>query len=437
MTLRISLGCVAVAAVLLTAREGQAQQQLGPVSGGVVTSTAKPLSPENGVRLGDGALLHAGVGVEAGYDSNVFYNDSDRAASAVLRVTPFMELTNTSRNGEVPSGLFYDLRALVLYREYFSDQPDVTRLRSFSPTVNAAVEHNSRGSLAVGATEIYTRAEDAPYTRGTTEQLIIRNNNTATAQLRWAPGGGRLQGLVRYTNTIDWFETDYLKPANAMGHEGMLDLSWRWLPKTALYLQLRQGYISYFNSDPGMTLSATQKSSSYPLRAVVGIRGLVTEKTSVALALGYQNGFYSNGVNTGGFLGSTSAAAEVVYLPILSTRLSLGVRHDFQNSVIGNFYYSDGTYATASQQISDRFVGQLWGSYDYRRYYGLPGAQDPRRDKFTQAGVILDYYLKTWAYAGVSYTLNVNRSDYMPMGNALAGVNYTKHQTFARVGITY
>ncbi len=372
--------------------------------------------------------------MEGGYDTNVFYNDDQRAGSALLRVTPFLDLTNTARSGEVPSGLFFDVRAALTYREYFADQADVRRLRAFTPTVSATLEHNPRGSLALGLTEIFSRSEEAPYVRGTGQSIIVRNNNTASAQLRWSPGGGRLQGMLRYTNTLDLFETEYLKPANSMGHEGMLDLSWRWLPKTALFLQLRQGYIGYLNSDAAPALTATPtKASSFPLRATIGIRGLITAKTSVALAFGYQNAFYANGVTTGGFLGSTSAAGELVILPTFSTRITFGVRHDFQNSVIGNFYYNDGGYASLAIQTPDKLVGQLWGSYDYRQYYGLPGGGGTRQDNLLQAGAMLDYYLKRWAYAGLSYSLHNNQSD----SQALAGVNYTKHQVFARLGFTY
>lgn len=428
-------------AALIVQTRPLAAQQLGPV-GGVVLRTASqvPPSPQNGLKLGDGALLHLGVGAEAGYDTNVFYNDSDRVGSTFLRVTPSAEITNTGRAGEIPSGLFYDLRAALTYREYITDEIDASRLRAFVPTVTMFLEHNSRGSLALGLLESYVRAEEAPYTSSAGQSLIIRNGNTASAHVRWSPGGGRLQGLVRYTNTIDYFETAYLKAANSIGHEAMLDVSWRWLPKTALYFQLRQGYISYTNSSgSGMTTNLGDKYSSFPLRTVVGIRGLITEKTSVALAFGYQNAFYSNGATTSGFLGSTSAAGELVVLPLTGTRVALGARHDFQNSVIGNFFYTDGVYASVAQQTPGGLVGQFWGSYDYRRYYGLQalGAPDPRRDNMVQAGALLDYFVKSWAYVGASYTLALNRSDYQPGLMPLAGATYTKHQVFARLGITY
>lgn len=440
MTFR-SLSLCAGLTVFFVGGVGFAQQQMGPVSGGVVTSAVPPLSPENGLLLSDSALLHAGVTVEGGYDSNVFYDDTtgNKYASSVLRINPFVDLTNTARNGEIPSGLFFDARASLAYREYLSSNSQITPLRLFTPTLSVSLEHNANGTLELGLTDVFSRVQDAPYVHGTgLSGVIIRDNNTVAGRVRWAPGGGRLQGMLRLSNTVDYFETAALKAANSMTNELMLDVSWRWLPKTALYFQLRQGYVSYFNTDQttnAMALNGmSAKSSSFPLRAVVGIRGLITEKTAVSLAVGYQNAFYSNGESTSGFAGSTIAAGELVVTPILATKIIFGARHEFQNSVIGNFYYDDGAYLALSYQTVTRLIGQVWGSYDHKRYYGVPAS--PRVDDLLQASAMLDYYLKSWAFAGVSYSLARNQSDYA-LAQTLSGTNYTKHQVFARVGITY
>jgi len=240
---------------------------------------------------------------------------------------------------------------------------------------------------------------------------------------------------------VDWFETDSLKAGDSMTNEGMLDVSWRWLPKTALYLQVRQGYVYYLNNDAtsasGLVPSTEgKKQSSYPLRAVIGIRGLMTEKTSIALAVGYQNGFYAGGQSTTGFLGSTTAAGELVIMPLQTTKISFGVHHDFQNSVIGNFFYDDGVYASLSHQVLSRLIAQVWGAYDHRRYYNLPTGMDPRVDDLVQATALVDFYMRAWAYVGASYSLLRNRSDYQP-DQHFSGTNYTKQQIFAHVGLTY
>lgn len=424
-----------------------AQQQLGPVSGGVLVQSIPSLSPENGLLLSDSALMHVGVTVEGGYDSNVFYDDTpgNNFASSLLRINPFVEISNTARNGEVPSGLYFEARAALTYREYLSSDKDINALRSFTPQIGGSLEHNANGMLAFGLMESFARLQDPPFNHAAAASgMLIRDNNQASAQLRWTPGGGRLQGLLRLTDVIDYFELASLKAASSISNELMLDVSWRWLPKTALFFQARQGYLFHLSdnsalaSDNLRALSADgQKFSSYPLRLTLGIRGLITEKTSVALAVGYQNAFYSGGANTtdAGVLGSTLIAAELVVTPIFGAKITFGVRNEFRDSVLGNFYLDDGAYLNLAYQTTTRLIAQLWGSYDHKQYYNAPMVPGGRRnDDLIQAAAALDYYLKSWAFAGISYTLAMNHSD---PDLQLSGAKYTKHQVFARVGISY
>ena len=44
-------------------------------------------------------LLHAGIGVEAGYDTNVFYAPTNTIGSSIFRFMPYAELTNATRTG--------------------------------------------------------------------------------------------------------------------------------------------------------------------------------------------------------------------------------------------------------------------------------------------------------------------------------------------------
>lgn len=433
---RFSLFLACLAAGITLVPSGSSYGQFEPL--GVSTVGVAPqlaVSSTRGAQVSDGVMLHTGVSGEAGYDSNVFYQESSRAAAAQVRVTPFLELTNAPRTGEIPSGLFFSARAALTYRKYISDDEDIRRVPGFMPTVSGVLEHNA-GTLAFGVTNTFARLEDAPYFRGAMAEPIRRNSNVAAAQLRWSPGGGRLQTLLRYTLTVDWFETDLLKVANSTGHEAMLDVAWRWLPKTAVFLQARQGYISYWGPEAGSPGVIGSKVPSYPLRVLLGLRGLVTQKTSVTVGVGYQKGFYVGQIDTSGFLGSTLASAELVVLPIASTRLTLGLRHEFQNSVIGRFYYNDGAYASLAQQLAGRLVAQLWARYDYRQYYGIPGAVEQRKDHVTTAGAMVDLFVRSWAFIGASYALSVNRSDYST-DPAAVGLNYTKHVVMARLGVTY
>src|SRR3569623_3092502 len=164
----------AAAALLLCARAGYGQNSKGPVTGGAPSAATAIVSPGNGLQVSDGATLHAGVTVEGGYDSNVFYTNTAVKGSAILRVNPFLDLNNTARNGEVPAGLFFDMRASLGYREYLTSNPNITRLRAFTPSATVAVEHNSSGTLAVGFSDAFSRVQDAPYTQtGPNSDIII------------------------------------------------------------------------------------------------------------------------------------------------------------------------------------------------------------------------------------------------------------------------
>src|SRR6185437_5437472 len=77
-----------------------------------------------GVQVAEGVLLHSGVGVEAGYDTNVLYAQTNPEGSALIRVMPYLDLTNATRTGPASKTLTFDARAGLLYRHYFSNAQD-------------------------------------------------------------------------------------------------------------------------------------------------------------------------------------------------------------------------------------------------------------------------------------------------------------------------
>lgn len=419
-------------------RLAQAQVGGGEVAIGYSGLPAKAAQGQTtGVQISDGVLMHVGIGAEAGYDSNVFYKETDPVGSPIVRVLPWLELTNGTRTGVVPSGVYFDLNLSMVYREYLSNDEDIRRQRAFMPGATGLVEFSSGQSLSLSLADTFVRLEDPPYVEN--DLPIVRNMNMAAAQLRWAPGGGRLQGLLRYTNTYDKFDTTALNHADSMAHDLMLDLSWRWLPKTAIFVRASQGYITYLNDS-----AAGVKYDSYPLRLLLGIRGLVTRKVSVNLAVGYANAFYSGdravSPTTGGFAGSLSATAEINYRPSVLNSISLGYRHEFQNSIVGNFFYVDAAYLWFQQQIAGRVGANLSAKYEHRRFQ-LPSTMGPttRTDDFIQGGAAVDYHISSWFFTGVGYSVMMNDSDALPnaANPGSSGASFVKHQIFARVGFTY
>jgi hypothetical protein len=396
----------------------------------------------NGIQLSDGVLMHVGAGAEGGYDTNVFYASSSEnpVGSPMLRSTIFTSIGNATRGGAVSRQLTFDARAGLTYRRYQGDDASLDRFRNaWMPSAGLALGIGS-GQVGFGFADTFVRLEDPPYSSG--QDPITRYNNQASAEVRWSPGGGRLTGVLRYTNMLDFIQGTF-SYATSMLNQIMLDGSWRWLPKTAIFLNATQGFISYLDDNA----EANNKFPSYPLRITTGLRGLLTEKTSAVVAVGYVNGFYSGQAlaTTSGFLGSTFAEVALTVRPTLLSRAILGYRHDFTNSVIASFSYDETVYASYVQQIASRLSLDLSGRYVHRDFQGFTtGTLDamgnpvvvPRTDNFFQVGASLDYFVRNWMYAGVGYAVLANDSNVPATAGALA-VNYVKQQILARLGITY
>jgi hypothetical protein len=419
------------AAATLVARSASAQGQSQGPGQGEVTIGYQGLpykasgETATGIQLSEGVLMHVGAGAEAGYDTNVFYQSFDPQGSAIIRTSLFADASNATRGGAT-GRISFNMRAGLTYRRYQSDSPDVQQYgNAWMPSAGLALSMGS-GQLGFGLADTFVRLEDPPYNAG--QPPITRYNNQASAELRWAPGGGRLTGTLRYMNMIDVIQGDF-SYATSMTNAVMLDASWKWLPKTALFVNVTQGFVTYLEEP-------TPKSQSYPLRVTAGLRGLLTEKTSVLLALGYTNSFYSSGASTGGIWGSTFADLSFTVRPTMLTRVVLGYRHAFENSIISNFYYAETAYASYVQQIASRLALDLSGRYIYKNYQGLfDPATLERTDNFFQLGATLDYFVRNWIYAGLGYALLVNRGDVV--ATVPTDVNYTKQQVFVRVGLTY
>ena len=165
-----------------------------------------------------------------------------------------------------------------------------------------------------------------------------------------------------------------------------------------------------------------------------GLRGLLTEKTSAVLTLGYVNGFYSNGASTSGFLGSTYLDLAFTARLTQLSRAVVGFRHDFVNAVISQLRLRRDRLRFL--RPADRGAPRA-RSLGPVRLPVVPGRRPATRrpagnrvDNFFQFGATLDYFLRNWAYLGVGYSLLDNRSN-------KPNDEYLKQQVFARLGVTY
>jgi Putative beta-barrel porin 2 len=399
----------------------------GPPDG--TPTTGADAYPGDGVRLSESALLHVGVVTEVGYDSNVFY-DQGSTQSGILTVMPFFNVSNGPREGQSATRVGYFLGASLTYREYLSDDPNTKAQRSFNPTVSAGLSATT-GQTGFSLSDAFSRTEEAPY--GPALTSIKRDHNQGTARLRLTPGGGRIELGLEYRNDLDIFENDELSYADNMRHLGTIDLAWKWLPKTALYLDFHGGYIHYSNTSP-----SGSRTDSYPVGALIGFRGLVTPKLVATVFGGYETAYYGDkGRVTGA--GTISAGLGLGYRIGLRTSATLGYGHGFRNSpIIGDYYNVDSVTLSVSHSLLARLIFGMTGGYEWRRYRTVDAIMPlDRQDHIVTGRATLDYYIQRWFYAGVGYTLTLNQSNIGSTGVVPLGTDYAKHQILGRIGFTY
>ena len=398
-----------------------------------------------GFRLSEGLFLRAGVTAEAGYDTNVFYNDDPsttagpggtcqgKCSSAVLNVIPSLEFTNAGRDNKRPP-FHFSLGLTLAYREYLTDDTEIKAQRAFNPSVGALLAY-AAGPSSFSLSDQFTRVEEAPYQAG--QNPIIRMNNQGSLQYGIAPGGGRIRTVATYTNTLDLFESTELDYADRMSHLFSVDGSWKWLPKTALFMQAGVGYVSYIND----AADSQGKANSIPYQVTGGLRGLLTPKITVLLQAGFADAIYDGDVVNPSGISNRAAAATVTYAPLAHPAVGLGYSHTFADSaIVGNYYDLDAVSARVTQQIAD-FVLAGFSRWEYRRYHGFQGTDRTpvsRSDNIFQTGVQLDYFFQRWFYGGVGYSHYINRSDTSGItAQTDQGLDFTKHLFVARLGLKY
>ena len=136
----------------------------------------------------------------------------------------------------------------------------------------------------------YVRTTQPPYTISSPN--LDRDTNEVGFHANLSPGGGRLTFNVGYLFGIDYFEPMQLKDYNLQYHRFDLRASWRFLPKTAVYIAASEFIDHYPQPGNGM------HPDSYPFRVDAGMQGLITAKLTVNVWVGYGNGFYSDGAES-------------------------------------------------------------------------------------------------------------------------------------------
>lgn len=400
-----------------------------------------------GLKVSNSLVLHGGVAVMGSYDTNVFYTNQSAVGSFILTPIAHVDLATLppQRLEGQPDGVQmvdFRLRFAAGYRAYLSDNEAVKEQSNVDLDGGLTLIINPKGRVKGTIADEYVRTVQPQNMEG--PGSYIRDYNVASARLDVAPGGGMLAFGLGYSFTMDWWEEDLesLGPGstpNMFAHLITLDGKWKFLPKTAVVLNVSQGIVSR----PDLVINGVRHPESYPFRVEAGLLGQLTYRLSATVKAGYGNGFYQSapGRPNPASFNSALVTAQLRWQLATTGALTLGFSRNFQDSLWSEYFIDNRATLRYDHMLFSRLMLHASGGYSYREYDGLDPAiwgVSSRNDHVIEAHAGVDWRIKDWLFVGAGYDLQyVNADQVVSFGGLPYNPDYVKHIVFFRAEVSY
>ena len=256
-------------------------------------------------------------------------------------------------------------------------------------------------------------------------------DNTANVALPIRPGGGALEIKPGYSFAFERFISFLIPPTGVtspdqldyISHQPSLQAKWKFLPKTAVVLDvhadLRQYAVPSLN--PGTNAFYSQ----------AGLSGLITPKLALVITGGYGNSFIdatSGLANYSSFIGQ----AEVSYLPSQTGSFKVGVARTFQPVPQLGWYGDNRIYLGGRFLLGGRVIIEFKGGGDFVTY------PTGRSDFVLTTDEAVTFQVTRWFDIAVGHELTYRAtSGSTGGGGAGTAYDYTRNQVFGRLTVKY
>ena len=413
----------------------------------LVASSARAEGP--GVRLGEALVLHPGLAIGSGYDSNVFYASGQASdnvqGSFYVNLRPAIDLATTAGNirGEGLRHAFdFRLHAGTSLRFLTSSDSNIAQHYGIGIEAGATMALAPNSWFGLDLYDNFGRSSEPPYGITRTLGNISQDNNQAGVRMRFTPGGRRLEVSPQYVLGAQIFENPEFVDKNYLTHDFSLRISWKFFPKTALVLQAQEQMVRYLNVGPNTP------PDSYPFRTTLGLAGLITPVLSLTAGLGYGNSFTGSSAAYGLVNSYNNIVGNlgVSWKPLLFTGFSASYAHDFSQAVVGAYANTDSVTLGIAQGIW-RFPLTIRVGWDHRAYQGnlmadfqVNNSSNPRVDDLITAAVQIDFPLKDWLFISLNDTLQKNYSTCAFISNGVPSAlacSYFRNDATLRINVAY
>ena len=403
------------------------------------------LAPASGIRIGEGRL-HPFLEADLRYDSLVGYFGGTSAnpqpsADIVIHARPGLrfELANTST-----AIAFNGSAEYLFYTGWIS--PSAVQLSKWPSglraNVGADARFNQDVAVEVQVGDLLVRSDRTQNPAAGVGVISLFNDIHLAVPIH--PGGRALEITPRGAWQVEFFEplaagtipgctaTDVTcNPGlvSRMNYSNVnvgLNGRWRFLPKTALVVDVASDIRTYWVVDPKVI-----NPPATLLRAQAGLAGLITSRLNVTLLAGYSGDFApaATGSTTKklqNFIGNV----EVGYTPNEMMKFSLGYLRTALPAPIYGTYMDDrgylrGTLGLWAGRLT--FSGQL--GLDYLTFYDA----NFRKDLAFSGGASATFAVLSWFDTSLAYAASFRTSSL----SSLSSVNFVRHEVTLRLGLHY
>ncbi len=419
------------------------------------TAGAQVFDADRAAREGPGfkvgrLVLHPGVAVGGGYDSNVFLQSADELSSFILLVQGYLDIATegTMRQSEG------DSNAADPQKIQFRGGIGVDYLHYFTERVGDTVGADGHINFSYNPSKVFGlvindvfRRTVRPFSDPNTLQGSTisygRNINTASLDLVGRSKSQVLEGTIGYTNRLEFFDADIYGYGNNISHRVPASFSWLFFPTSALVYTVEYANQEFVNPAEIAT-SPTLLSKNNRVSNMIGYNGAITERFSLTAMLGYAAGFYKIGQS----FDDVIARVELRWQARPTVGLSINYDRDVVPSYIGNFVLLNRLHAKATFSLMGALqLGvQAWASV-YKTGLALSpdgtllGDRPFRKGTRVYAGIFGEYRFTSWLalFADVGYLADFTNFRYVGLSPTLLDpvANYQRFEAWLGLRVFY
>ena len=418
------------------------------------TASAQGFGADRAGREGPGfkvgrLVLHPGLSLEGGYDSNVFLQNTNQEDSFLLRVEGYLDIAtegsqrqsqgDTSR-GEPQKIQFRGGIGARYYHYFFGRVPD-----NVGADGHFNFAYNPSKVFSLQVRDLFRRTVRPFSNANTTGGSTIsygRNHNTAALNLVGRSKSQVLEGRIGYTNVLEFFDAAIYGYGNNMTHRVPAELSWRFFPTSALVYHVQYSHQQFQNPDE-ILASPTLLSDNNRVSNLIGYNGAITERFSLTAMIGYAAGFYKFAEDFDGVI----ARVDTRWQPRPTIGLTAGYERDIRPSFIGNFVTVNRLHANARFTLAGALQLGVrgWVSFDKSGLALNPdgtllGTEPNREDIRVYAGVFGEYRFKAWLalFGDVGYLADFTDFRYLGTAPLLdPAANYQRFEAWLGLRVFY